>query len=110
MLVAPGMSRALATTVAFLAAGSMAASVAPAQAATYSPPDPVAGDTVTVTGYGSECYSGTSFTAVYTGKFERRNADGSYTTVASGTPQSGPSGQTYSAQLTQTGSYRGGID
>src|SRR3954452_1757544 len=104
MLAVRRTIRALATTrwtrvVALLAAGSVAASAAAAHAATFSPPTPVAGDTVTVDGIGSECYSGTGDTAVLTGKFERRNADGTYTTVSSAPAPSGH----YSAPISQPG-------
>lgn len=92
--------------VVSLLVAATAASAASANAATFTPPNPVAGDTVTVSGFGGECYSGTTDTPVYTGKFEIHNSDGSYTTVSSGPP----SGGHYSAQLSQVGDYRGGID
>jgi hypothetical protein len=91
-------------------AAATAASAAPAGAATISPPNPVAGDTVTVTGGAGECYSGTGDQAVLTGKFETHNPNGSYTTVKSGPATFGGAGYNYSAQLPQAGDYRGGID
>lgn len=97
-----------ACAVSLLLAAAAAGSAAPAHAlATFSPPNPVVGDTVTVNGLGSECYTGTSYTPVYTGKFELRQPNGTYTTVSSAPISS--SGH-YSAQVTQAGDYRGGID
>ena len=95
-----------ACAVSLLLAAAAAGLAAPAGAATFSPPDPVVGDTVAITGLGSECYTGTSYTVVETGKLELRQPNGSYTTVSSGPAPTGH----YSAQVTQAGDYRGGID
>ncbi len=94
--------------VVLLLVAATAASAAPANAATVSPPDPVGGDTVTVSRVGRECPNNVA--ATYTGSFAIHNSDGTYTTVASGPATSGPQGVTYSAQLSQAGDYRASID
>lgn len=95
-----------ACAVALLAGAATAATAAPASAVTISPPDPVVGDTVTITGTGGECPPGD--TPAYIGKFEIESPpnSNSYTTVSSGPMQGGQ----YSAQLSPAGHYRGSTE
>lgn len=97
-----------ACAVSLLTAAAMAASPALASAATFSPPDPVAGDTVTVSGFSRECPNNVG--ATYTGSFAIHNSDGTYTTVASGPASAASPGEAYSAQLSKPGDYKGSID
>ena len=94
--------------VASLVLAATGASAAPASAATFSPPDPVAGDTVTVAAGGTECPNNVG--ATYTGSFEIHNSNGTYTTVSSGPASPATQGNAYSAQLSQVGDYRATID
>ncbi|MDX6581723.1 MAG: hypothetical protein QOI10_907, partial [Solirubrobacterales bacterium] len=94
--------------VSLLLVAATAASAAPASAASWSPENPVAGDTVTVSGLGRECPNNVG--ATYTGSFAIRNSNGTYTTVASGPAGTSPQGVSYNAQLSQAGDYRASID
>jgi hypothetical protein len=97
--------------VSLLLVAAAAGSAAPAGAASFTPPNPVVGDTVTVTGGGGECFSGTGDTAQYVGRFELRQPNGTYSTVSSGPAHYVLNvGYQYSAAVSQAGDYRGGVE
>jgi hypothetical protein len=79
---------------------AMVLPAAASAALTITPPNPVAGDTVTVQGSPRECESNNAPSYTFTIK---RDSDG--TTVASGPGTSGSSGVEYSATLSAPGTY-----
>src|SRR5436190_1085524 len=100
---APSKHVSVACAVAFAVLAMVPSAHAVATTVTISPPNPVAGDTVTAEGPFTECVN--NATPAYTFTFTLHNPGGSDTVAASGSGTGDANGVHYSSLLSQAGAY-----